>query len=131
MKKKGQVTFEFMVVYSALLTIFLIAIYIYFDGSQNLFQAQDTAASTSNSKAIASAINFVYLAGDGAAYNFTASNILNQTKENITITNYSVNSKREHGSASAQIINSNISASAIIRGNILISNNRGGINIQQ
>lgn len=127
---RGQVSFEFLVVYSALISIFLIALYIYFNGATNLIQIQERAVTQSNSRAVASAINYVYLAGEGAKYNFTTSRILNSPKENITISNFSVESKREFSQSSTQIINSNISSYTINRGNVQIRNIRGGINIQ-
>lgn len=128
--QKGQVSFEFLIVYSALLSIFLIALYIYFNGSTNLAQIQEMAVTKTNSRSVASAINYVYLAGDGAKYNFTTTAILSSPKENITISNLSVESKRGFSQSSTQIITSNISSYTINRGNVQIRNDRGGINIQ-
>jgi uncharacterized protein (UPF0333 family) len=130
MMKKGQVSFEFLVIYSALLSIFLIALYIYFNGATNLAQIQERAITQSNSRAVAAAINYVYLAGNGAKYNFTTSAILSSPKENITISNFTVESKRGFSQSSTQLINSNISSYTINRGYVQIRNIRGGIDIQ-
>ncbi|MFH1521024.1 MAG: hypothetical protein ABID61_05245 [Candidatus Micrarchaeota archaeon] len=122
---RAQVSSEFMIVYSALFTLFLVLFFVYFDGSLNLFQTQDKIMALRNAQSIASAINFVYLAGDGASYEFTMTNIKNE--ENITITNYAVTSTRPHASASAPLLNADVNTDSLSQGNITITNNGGEI----
>lgn len=126
---KAQVSSEFMIVYSAVFTLFLVLFFVYFDGSLNLFQTQDRIMALRNAQSIASAINFVYLAGEGASYEFTMSNIKNQ--ENITVTDYAITSTRPHASAGAPLLDANVNTSTLGRGNITITNNRGGIDIAE
>lgn len=126
---KAQVSSEFMIVYSAVFTLFLVLFFVYFDGSLNLFQTQDRVMALRNAHSIASAINFVYLAGDGASYKFTMSNIKNQ--ENITVTDYAITSTRPYASAGAPLLDANVNTSTLGRGNITIINNRGGIDIAE
>jgi hypothetical protein len=125
---KGQTSYEFLIIYASLLMVFLIIFLVYFDGSLNLFQRQAKTNTLRNAEAIAAAINYVYLAGDGARYNLTLTNIMND--ENITISDYAVTSIRPHASASAPVLNARVNATQISeRGNIIIANNEGEINI--
>ncbi|MGV8085395.1 MAG: hypothetical protein ACP5N9_04050 [Candidatus Bilamarchaeum sp.] len=124
---KAQVSAEFLVVYSALFAIFLLVFTVYLGGHYNLVQIQDSASASRNARSIAAAINYVYLAGDGASYNMTLSNFGNS--ENVSISNYTVTSTRVYSSASAGIINSKINSSSLTRGNVTISNNQGEIDI--
>lgn len=125
---RAQISFEFMIVYSALLTIFLIVFIVYFDGSLNLFQTQDRVVALRNAQSAASAINYVYLAGDGASYRFTLTNKMNE--ENITLTDYAVTSTRPHASGSAPLLNANVNVSSLEQGEFTITNNKGEIDIK-
>jgi uncharacterized protein (UPF0333 family) len=125
---KAQVSFEFMVVFSALLMIFVVVFVVSFGGNLNLFQAQDSAAALRNSQSVAAAMNYVYLAGDGASYNFTIANVADG--ENITISDYSVTSSRPHASAGAPLLDAETDQGSLGRGNAVISNKRGEIHIE-
>jgi hypothetical protein len=116
-----------MVMYLAMFIIFVVVFTIYFGGNLNLFQAQDSVAAMRDAQATAAAINYVYLAGDGASYNFTQSGMANE--ENITISDYAVTSERQHSSASAPLLDADVNTSSIGSRNIMITNNRGGIDI--
>ena len=124
---KAQVSFEYMIVISLLLTIFLVVTVLSFNTNVNLFQMQDSQAALRNSYAVASAINFVYLAGDGASYNFTMTKIMND--ENITIHDYSVSSERPYASAGAPLLNAETNATSIGEGSTRMTNNKGEINV--
>lgn len=124
---KAQSSPEFLIVFAALLMIAVMVFAIYFGGSLNLFQSQDSAAALRNAYAVAAAINYVYLAGDGASYNFTLTNVLNG--ENITITDYEVASSRPQASAYAPLLDANVNVSSLGRGDMSITNNRGEIDI--
>ncbi len=128
---RGQVSSEFMVVYAALLTIFLIVFIIYFGSSTNLFQIQDKTTALRNAQTIAAAMNYVYLAGDGASYNLTLSGIAND--ENITIHDFSVNSKRSQASASAALLVGDVNDTSIASGggNIVITNIGGKLYVSR
>lgn len=126
---KAQVSPEFLMVYAVLLTIALILFVVYFNGNINLFQNQDKAVALRNANSIAAAINYVYLAGNGASYRFTVSGTT--TNENITLNDYSVSSTRTHGSASAPLLDANVNETYLERGEIRITNNRGDIHIDK
>ncbi|VVC02926.1 Uncharacterised protein [Candidatus Bilamarchaeum dharawalense] len=126
---RAQLSSEFMIVYSALLMIFLVVFVIYFGGSTNLFQAQDSVIALRNAQAVAAAVNYVYLAGDGASYNMALSHMAND--ENISISDYSITSMRPDSSASAPILTANVNETTLTRGDIVITNNRGEIDIEQ
>jgi uncharacterized protein (UPF0333 family) len=124
---KAQISSEFLVVFAALLMIFLVIFAIYFGGSLNLFQVQDIVAALRNAYAIASAINYVHLAGDGASYNFTVSGVAND--ENINITDYAVTSARHETTIGAPLLNGNVNTTWLGRGSVIITNNGGEIDI--
>src|SRR3989339_495694 len=127
MNMRAQVSFELMVIVSALMLLFVILFTVVFGGNINLFQIQNTVTVTNNAQAVAAVINYVYLAGDGASYNFAMSNV--QNEENITISDYAVTSKREYVSAGAPLLNANVNVSKIDKKNNIITNNRGEIDI--
>ncbi len=114
-------------VYAALMLIFVVVFAILFGGNFNLFQAQDLAAAQRDSQSIATAINFVYLAGDGASYNFTPQDL--GPGENITITSFGVGAQRPYDYASAPLLDGQTNASSLGTGSVVISNQAGGIYI--
>lgn len=122
---KAQVSSEFMIVIAALAMIFIIVFFIAAGGSANLLQAQDSAAALRNAYSAAAAINYVYLAGDGASYGLTLRNVVEG--ENITITAYAVTSERPHSSASAPLITGAVNASSLVQGQALVYNSGGVI----
>ncbi len=124
---KAQSSPEFLVVYAAITMIFLSVFAIYFGGSLNLFQAQDSVAALRNAYAVSAALNYVYLAGDGASYNFTLTSVSNG--ENITIWDYAVTSQRPQASASAPLLDGNVNVTSLGRGDMVMANNRGEIDI--
>ena len=125
---KAQVSLEYMIVLSLLLTIFLVIMTVTFGFNMNLFQVQDSKAALRNAHSVAAAINFVYLAGDGASYNLTLTNVMN--KENITIHDYSVTSERPYASASAPLLNAKMNTTSIGKGSIKITNDNGEIRVE-
>lgn len=126
---RAQASLEFLVVYSALLMIFVVIFTVYFGGSLNLFQAQDSVAALRNANSVAAAINYVYLAGDGASYDFTLTNMVEG--ENVTISDYAVTSERPHASAGAPLLDAKVNVSSVNRGDVVISNERGDIHIME
>jgi hypothetical protein len=124
---KAQVSSEFIMVYTALLMIFLVVFTILFGGDFNLFRSQDLAASQRDAQSIASAINFVYLAGDGARYNFTPQNVM--SGENITISDFGVSAERPYAYASVPLLDAQVNTSSLMGGKVIMINNRGEIDI--
>jgi len=124
---RAQVSSEFVVVYAALMLIFVVVFTILFGGNFNLFQAQDLAAAQRDSQSIATAINFVYLAGDGASYNFTPEDL--SSAENITITPFGVGAQRVYDYAGASLLDGQTNASSLGIGSVVIRDNAGEIYI--
>jgi hypothetical protein len=124
---RAQVSPEFMAVYTAMFMIFVVVFAIYFGGNLNLVQVQDSVAALRNAQATAAAINYVYLAGDGASYNFTLPN--RENEENITMSDYAVTSERPQAMASAPLLDASMNVSSLDRGSIVITNNKGEIDI--
>jgi uncharacterized protein (UPF0333 family) len=124
---RAQISFEFMIVFSVLLTISMIVFAISSGTDLNLAQIRDSVAALRNAHSAAAAINYVYLAGDGASYNFTPANIMNG--ENITLSGHAVTSWRPYATISAPLLDARVNASSLGRGDIIISNNGGEIDI--
>jgi hypothetical protein len=122
---RAQVSFEFILVYSALLLLFVVVFFIYLGGTLNLAQAQDAVLAGRNARAAAAAINYVYLAGPGAAYNFTPSGVA--ADENVTVSDFGVTSWRPKASRAAPVLDGNINVSELGRGSMLIENEGGEI----
>jgi uncharacterized protein (UPF0333 family) len=126
---KAQASFEFMVVLTALLMLFIIVFVITSGGRSNLLQAQDNSAASRNSYSVASAINFVYLAGDGASYNYTSRNA--PPEMNTTITGYTVTTQWMGAWISAPLLDGRVNESSMGTGSFVITNNGGEIDISQ
>jgi hypothetical protein len=124
---RAQVSAEFMVVLAALLMIFMIIFTASGSSTANLAQSRETVAAHRNAYAAAAALNCVYLAGDGAAFNLSMGGMAED--ENITISGFAVTSMRGGASASAPLLDGNVNASGLGRGDILIRNEGGGIKI--
>ncbi len=124
---KGQISSEFLVVYSALFAIFIVVFTIYLGGNFNLAQIQDSAIASTNAQTAAAAYNYVYLAGSGASYNVTMSLGNN---ESVSIYNHSIQSSRTFASSYASILDSKRNSSTLVRGYNIISNNAGEIDIK-
>jgi len=120
---------EFLFVIAALLIIFIIFYAIYLGQKANLLQTQDTLASTYNVYSVAAVMNYVYLAGNGAQYNFTLAT--KGQEENLTVFGHAVESQRPHGRAQAPLLNGNVNTTNISGGQMMIRNNNGAIEIGQ
>ena len=121
----GQVSFEFMLVIS-LLAVILAIFFLILNGQSMLFFAQRSTLSASrNANAMASVLNYVYLAGDGVRYNFTVSRIGNN--ESLNISAFSIESRSPTTTAAAPLLTKNINATSVPRGEVMISNRNGGL----
>ncbi len=117
---KAQVSAEFLVVFSALVTIFLVFFMVGMGHNVNLAQISDSVSGDTDAYALSVALNYVHLAGDGAQYNFTSS-------RNLSISDVSVESER----GQAPLLNSDTNATNVSAGAMLIKNNDGGLEIEQ
>jgi len=116
-----------MVVLSALLMIALVVFTIAAGSNTNLVNVQDSISAKSDAYALSAVLNYVYLAGDGASYSFTTKNMLEG--ENITISGFSVSVDRGRASQSASILDGKVNTSSPGLGHMLVTNNRGEIDI--
>lgn len=122
---RGQGSAEFLVVFCALLAVFL-AFYLASTGhNAGLFQAKDSTGAMQEAYALSAAINYVHLAGPGASYNFT------QRGGNVSIFGFSVVSSRDNAEGYAPLLNGDTNASSAGRGEIMISNSAGMIEIAE
>jgi hypothetical protein len=122
MDMKAQISAEFLVVYAALLTISLVVLAISFGSGSLLAQAKDNADAKRDALALASAANFVYLAGEGAS-------ITIESGGGLEVSGYSVTATRGDASASAPLLHGGVDAAG--PGNITITNRGGVIDITQ
>ena len=105
--------------------VFLVLTVVFSGQETNLLQIKDALASQRNAYAMSSALNYVYLAGDGAVYNFSFSGKADD--ENVPFFAHSVESKRGRATSQAPILNGNITSITVENGNMLIANHGGGI----
>jgi len=104
--------------------------YIIYTGQTTLLlQNQQKLAGSRSAYALAAAINYVHLAGPGASYNFTLSNIA-QT-ENITISDVAVESARPQSVVDAPVLDTEVNTTSVKGGELVIGNDEGVITIAQ
>jgi hypothetical protein len=126
---RAQISAEFLVVVSALMSIFLFVYVVFLSQNINLFQARESITSMKNAYALSAALNYVHLAGDGAQLNFTLSG--KENDENITISDVSVESRKTYTAIQAPLLNPNTNTSSVEGGRMIIKNNGGVIEIEQ
>lgn len=126
---RAQTSVEFLIVFSGLLVLFMIFFIVYFGENVNLLQKNEQLLATSDSYALASAINYVHLAGDGAWMNYSLG--LTPGDENITISRAAVETSGKRTLSQAPILNSRVNESLISSTNIVIKNIDGEIVIEQ
>jgi len=124
---KGQQSAEFFVVIAVIMFIFLVFLVIYQGQNVNLLQSQDSVSAMERAYSLASAINYVYLAGDGASYNFTFRKYSN---ENVSISGRAVQCSKNYVVAQAPLLTDQVNATIVGGGEMLIKNNEGVIEIE-
>lgn len=126
---RGQNTPEFYVVLASVLIIFMIFTVIHQGQTINLYQHKDSTSAMNRAYSLASAINYVYLAGDGTSYNFTFQKFRN---ENVTINNGIVQCEKGESIGQAPLVTDNIVVTGELdAGNMIIRNNNGVVEIEQ
>jgi hypothetical protein len=128
MRMKAQASSEFIVVYTSLLLIFVVVYSILFGGNSNMFRVQDLVAAQRDAQSVAAAMNFVYLAGDGASYNLTPQKTV--AGENITISDFGVSAERPDAYASSPLLDAQVNSDYLRNGSVVIRNIKGGIYIE-
>jgi len=122
---RGQVSFEMIAVVSALIMISLVVFTISAGGNTNLINIQNTVAAKRDAYSYAAAMNFVYLAGDGASYDFSTKNL--REDENISISGYAVTADRGSASVSVPLLDGKTNTSTPAKGHMTITNDKGEI----
>ena len=126
---RGQATEEFMVVLSALLLLFYIFYTLYIGQISTSHSAMDRLKAASIAGGIRSAINYVYLAGDGAVYNATIA--FGNRPMDVLVSGGTVSVMSDVTSYSLPLLTDNMNATSISQGGIGIRNNGGAIEIYQ
>lgn len=83
---RAQASVEITVVLVAIVALFAVFVTIYQNQLINLWQAKDRVETLDTAYMVANAINYVYLAGEGASYDF----FIVAPRKNITATGYFV-----------------------------------------
>ncbi len=120
---KAQISSEFLVVFSMLLMVFLVMYTIFFGSNIDLNQSQNALRAERDAMALAAAINFVYLAGEGAGYNLSMGAL--PQGEIITVSGTGVSCEIGKAFGSAPLLTGATSPSGNMSGNVNITN-RGG-----
>ena len=126
---RGSISSEFLVVFGLMLLIGLVFYSFQVGENINITQIREKLAAHRNALAASTALNYVYLAGDGAEYNFTLPYVINE--ENITIYEGSVESRRGGTLSSAPLLSSNTNDTTLDGGRTILRNNNGVIEIEQ
>ena len=122
---RAQASPEFLIIYAAMMLVFIGVFAIYAGGSINLFHTQDAVATMRDAYAAAAVLNYVYVAGDGAAYNFTLSGVSNA--ENVSVSQFEVTASRPQATAVAPLITGSVNATSLGRGDVNVANRRGSV----
>ncbi len=126
---RAQVTAEFLVVLSALMTIFLIFYVVYSGQNLDAAQGRDSLLTMRDAYSLSNAINAVYLAGDGASYNATIA--YSGPDENLSVSPLYVEAARGEAVAQSPLISGAINSTAINGSQAVITNSGGAIGIAQ
>ncbi len=122
---RAQVAAEFMVVVSVILVLFFMLYMIYSSQLVNSQQANSNIVTMRVASAVQSAIDYVYLAGDGTVYNTT----IETSGTNVTIANGVVEASSVYGAAYLPLLTDNVNATNISTGNMIVRNSGGVISI--
>jgi uncharacterized protein (UPF0333 family) len=126
---RGSISSEFLLVFGLMLLIGLVFYTIQIGEKVNIQQIREKLETHRNALAVSSALNYVYLAGDGAEYNFSIPYIIKG--ETITIYENSVESRRPGTLSSSPLLSSNTNSTSMKGGNTILRNNNGLIEIEQ
>ncbi len=95
---RAQISEEFMIALSAALSLLMLGVFIYQGQLVNFYSVRDSVSASEVSYQVASALNHVYLAGDGTTYSMA----LVARGMNITVRGQVVTVESLNGSAFAQ-----------------------------
>lgn len=122
---RAQVTGEFMIILSAMLLLFYIFYMLYIGQVTNSWQANEKLVAMRVASGIRSAINYVYLSGDGTVYNTT----IRTHGYNVTIYGGVVGVQSDFAAYYLPCLTPNINASTVNQGDVMFRNNGGLIEI--
>ena len=126
---RGNISAEFLTILAALMIIFLIFTVTYSGQNLNIFHIKEMLSGRQTAYSVATAINYVHLAGDGAQYRF---NVIGRSDdENITFFSHSVESRRGDEVSSGPLLNGIINVSTLDGRLAVIRNDDGVIGIDQ
>lgn len=114
-----------MMVVSAVLLLFFMLYLLYAGQITNSRQADDNIVAMRVASAVQSAINYVYLAGDGTEYNAT----IRTSGMNVTIADGVVEARSVSGADYLPLLTDNVNATEIHAGSMMIRNSGGVIRI--
>ncbi len=124
---KAQVTGEFMIVLSVMLVLFYIFYALYANQIVISYQADEKIMAMRVASSVQSAINYVFLAGDGASYNTS----IRTSGMDVKIINGVVEAHSGFSSYYLPLLTNRVNVTTINAGDISIRNNLGAIEIVQ
>jgi hypothetical protein len=122
---KAQVTGEFIIILSVMLILFYMFYALYANQTINSYQANERIVSMRVATEVQSAINYVYLAGDGTAFNTS----IRTSGINVTISNGVVEARSQFSEYDLPLLTNRINITTINPGTVVLRNNRGVIGI--
>ena len=112
-------------VVSVMLVLFFMFYWLYSNQVVNSLQANDNIVTMRVASEVQSAIDYVYLAGDGTEYNTT----IRTSGVNVTIADGEVVARSAYGTHYLPLLTDDVNATDIYPGDITIRNNGGVIGI--
>ncbi len=125
--RPGQVAGEFLVVVSAVLILFFMFFALYSGQLVNSAQAGDSIVAMRVASAVQSAIDYAYLAGDGAEYNVS----IRTSGVNVTVSGGEVVASSRYGVHYQPLLTDNVNSTVIVAGPAIFRNRGGVIEIVQ
>lgn len=122
----GQSNVEFLIVLIAVLLLSYILIIAHGEQLLNITQSENSVEGTKTAYTLATAINYVYLAGDGSSYTF----VFSVRKGTVHVYDKQVEVKTRTGVSSAPLITRNVIPTNLTAGTHTIRNVRGVISIE-
>ncbi|MFH0884324.1 MAG: hypothetical protein V1861_01280 [Candidatus Micrarchaeota archaeon] len=126
---KAQASAEFLVVITMLLLIFLIFYVVYIGQASNLARSRELLSTNQEAYALSAAINYVYLAGDGASLNYSLP--LHAGTGNLSVSGAVVESSLGEAVSQSPLLVPISGPTQISSASVVIRNNDGVVSIEQ
>ncbi|MCI0503676.1 hypothetical protein L0Y65_03105 [Candidatus Micrarchaeota archaeon] len=124
----AQASAEFILVITLLLFIFLIFYVVYVDQASNLVRSRERLSATHEAYALSIAMNYVYLAGDGASLEYPLP--FHDGRGNLTVSGAVVESAQGEAVSQSPLLANIQNATQVSSAQVTIRNNGGVLSVE-